>query len=75
MNITLYTLPNCGICNMVKTKLKTKKIPFQEKNFENIAEIIQSNRAPALKVIDDFGNQIIYNSPTEIVHWLEQEVN
>jgi len=68
MAITLYTLPNCGICNMVKTKLHQKNISFEEQPFENIATIINSNQAPALKVEDN-----IYNSPSAIVKWINEQ--
>ena len=64
--ITLYTLPNCGICNMVKTKLKQKNIQFEEQPFENIANIINSDHAPALKVDENH----IYNTPSTIVSWI-----
>lgn len=66
MMITLYTLPNCGICNMVKTKLKQKSISFEEKPFSDIAATINSDHAPALE--DEFHN--IYNSPSAIVQWI-----
>lgn len=46
--IILYTLPNCGICHMVKTKLQEKNILFEEKDFSLIAETINSDHAPAL---------------------------
>ena len=71
--ITLYTLPNCGICQMVKTKLKSKNLSFVEEKFEDIAEVIQSNQAPALQVINDEGKTIIYNSPMQIVAWINQQ--
>lgn len=64
--VTLYTLPNCGICAMVKTKLRQKQIDFNEKEFSEIADIIHSDHAPALYVSQDK----ILNSPTEIVNWI-----
>lgn len=68
MAIILYTLPNCGICNMVKTKLIQKNISFEEQPFEKIASIINSNQAPALQVEDN-----IYNSPSAIVKWINEQ--
>lgn len=65
-DIILYTLPTCGICNMIKTKLNQKKIPYIEKDFSLIADTIQSDRAPALKI----NNNIIINSVTEMVAWI-----
>ena len=67
--ITIYTLPNCGICKMVKTKLQQKHIMYEEKPFQDIAAEINSNHAPALKI----ENGEIYNSPTAIVNWINQQ--
>lgn len=66
--ITLYTLPTCGICKMIKTKLEQKNILYTEKNFEDIAAVINSDRAPALET--DSG--AILNSPTSIVEWINK---
>lgn len=66
---TLYTLPTCGICKMIKTKLQQKNIPFTEKNFAEIAAIIDSDRAPALEV-EVNGRVMFYNSPSTIVQWI-----
>ena len=65
--VTLYTLPNCTICHMVSVKLNEKNIKFQEKKFEEIAQKINSDHAPALQV-----NDKIYNTPSEIVQWIKQ---
>ena len=67
--INLYTLPTCGICKMVKTKLQEKNIPFEEKDFSIIAAKINSDRAPALEVINN-GETTIYNNPTAIVSFI-----
>jgi len=64
--IILYTLPGCGICAMAKTKMQQRGIPFIEKDFSEIATIIKSDHAPALKVSEN----TILNSPTEIVSWI-----
>lgn len=71
MTITLYTLPNCGICHMAATKLKIKDIPFIEKDFSEIAKIINSDHAPALE-IEENGETTILNTPTDIVNWINQ---
>ena len=73
MKIILYTLPMCGICNMIKTKLQQKNIIFEEKNFEDIAEAINSNRAPALEITNAYGDVTIYNTPSDIVSWIENQ--
>ena len=72
MIVTLYTLPTCGICKMIKTKLRQKNIQFIEKDFSEIANIIHSDRAPALELKDIVGQTIIYNNPTEIVQWINE---
>lgn len=64
--IILYTLPTCGICHMIKTKLQERNIPFEEKDFSLIAETIQSDRAPALQI----GETQILNSVTGMVSWI-----
>lgn len=67
--ITLYTLPSCGICHMVKTKLKERNIPFEEKDFSLIADTIKSDRAPVLQ-IEKNGETQILNSITGMVAWI-----
>lgn len=71
MTVELYTLPNCGICHMVKTKLQIKDIPFIEKNFGEIAPDINSDRAPVLKIEKD-EKITFYDTPTAIVDWINQ---
>lgn len=73
MKVVLYTLPTCGICHMIKTKLQNKNILFEEKNFENIAEAIHSNRAPALEITNEYGDIVIYNNPGTMVSWIENQ--
>lgn len=64
--VTLYTLPTCGICHMIKTKLQERNIPFEEKDFSLIAETIQSDRAPVLQI----GETQILTSVTGMVAWI-----
>ena len=66
MQFTLYTLPTCGICHMVKTKLEEKNIQYEEKSFEEIASYLQTDHAPALKIVHDKNVQFI-TSPAEMV--------
>ena len=70
--VTLYTLPTCGICHMIKTKLQEKNIPFKEKNFEEIMNIIHSDRAPALE-INNNGEILLYNTLSAIVNWINEQ--
>ena len=73
MEVILYTLPTCGICKVMKTKLFAKNIQFKEKNFEEIINAIHSDRAPALEIIKENGETIIYNTPSQIVEWINQQ--
>ena len=66
--VTLYTLPNCPICNMVKTKLAAKSIEFKELNLENYIKILHTDRAPVLCVEGS-----IYNSPSQINDWIKAQ--
>lgn len=70
--IILYTLPNCGICHMVKTKLQEKNILFEEKDFSLIAETINSDHAPAL-AYEQNGQTLVLNSPGTIVNWINKQ--
>lgn len=67
--INLYTLPTCGICKMIKTKLQEKNISFEEKDFSIIADKINSDRAPALEIIKN-GETIIYNKIGEMIFFI-----
>lgn len=69
MNIILYTLPSCPICEMVKTKLKQKNILFQILPFQQVTDIIHSEQAPALEVKEN-NKSIYYTTPREIVNWI-----
>lgn len=73
MQITLYTLPTCGICKIMSEKMRQKNINFKEKNFEEIINIIHTDRAPALEIINDIGETTIYNSPSQIAEWINQQ--
>lgn len=65
--IKLYTLPSCGICHMVKTKLNNKNIPFEEYNLNDYVNEF-GDRAPVLVT----ETSVLY-SPSEIVSWINQQ--
>ena len=71
---TIYTLPTCPICEMVKKKLIAKDIPFVERPFEELPEIIATDRAPVLAIDDSQfpGYPIYMTSPIEINKWIEE---
>lgn len=80
MIVNLYTLPHCGICHMIKLKMQDKNIPFNECDFNEIANKLNVDRAPVLEVISNVNIQenpmhvnadyILY--PTNIVNWINQ---
>lgn len=69
--VTLYTLPTCGICHMIKSKLKSRGIEFEEKDFMEIAEPMGLDRAPLLQVITNDETQYIM-SPSKMVEWINE---
>ena len=73
MEFTLYTLPTCGICHMIKTKLENKNISFKEENFSEIAELLQVDHAPVLKMTDSDKVQFI-TSPSEMAQLINNYV-
>ena len=73
MQFTLYTLPTCGICHMIKTKLQEKNIQYEERNFEEIASYLQTDQAPALKIVYNDDVKFI-TSPTEMVQLINNYV-
>ena len=64
--ITIYTLPTCPICEVVKKKLTIKEIPFVERSFEELPTEIKTDRAPVL-----YNESIYLLSPKEINEWIE----
>ena len=69
----IYTLPTCPICEMIKKKLEQKNIPFVERPFEELPNILETDRAPVLAVDDGAhpGYPIYLLSPTEINEWIK----
>ena len=70
MKVQIYTLPNCGLCKMIKQKMTEANIAFEEHNFEEIAAELYIDRAPVLKI----GENIYITSPTEMVSWINEQV-
>ncbi len=76
--VIIYTLPNCPICNMVKTKLKNKNIAFLEKDFNEIINLVDTDLAPILD-ITQFKNpsekeeRVLLFSPSSIVSWIGRQ--
>ena len=81
MKVILYTLPSCPICKMIKTKLNGKNIPFIEEEFDKIAELLHTDRAPVLEIDEDLdltkkvieANVTWLRSPTEMVAWINSQ--
>lgn len=72
MKVILYTLPTCSICHMVKAKLQQKNIQFEERDFQEIINVIQGEYAPALRIIKN-SEETIYNTPSQIVKWINEQ--
>ena len=71
---TLYTLPTCPICEMVKKKLSAKEIPFIERSFEELPTDIKTDRAPVLAIdpVDIPFGTVYLLRPMEINQWIEE---
>ena len=68
--ITLYTLPTCGICKVIKTKLERKNIDFIEtQEVENLVKEYGIEHFPVLMLED----KTILNSPKEINNWINNQ--
>lgn len=65
MNIILYTLPDCGVCHMIKSKLLNKNIQYEEHDLTEIADSLNIDHAPVLKI-----NNEIITSPGEMVKFI-----
>ena len=73
MNVKLYTLPTCPICEMVKKKLQDKHIEYDEKPFEEgLNNIFTVETAPVL-VVQEEGQDIIFTSPIVINTWIKEQ--
>lgn len=66
--INLYTLPTCGICQLIKKKLIAKNIKYNEYSLEDYITILNTDRAPVLQV----GEQL-FTSPTDINNWINEQ--
>lgn len=67
--ITIYTMPNCGICHMIKTRLQDKGISFEEDDIMKIAEELDIDRAPVLKI----NSATFLTSPTDMIDWINKQ--
>ena len=67
MIVTIYTLPTCPICEMVKKKLTTKGISYLELPLQELPEFIHTDRAPVMEV----GMKYLM-TPTEINDWIKE---
>ena len=73
MQFILYTLPTCGICHMIKTKLEEKNISYEEKDFEEIASYLHTDQAPVLKITHNDNVKFI-TSPSEMAQLINNYV-
>lgn len=73
MKVDLYTLPSCGICHMIKTKLEERKIPFEERQFTEINESMNLDRAPVIHIVNDDDSEEYIMSPSKMVDWISKQ--
>lgn len=66
--VKIYTMPNCGICKMVKTKMRNKNIKYEELSLINNTPPIQIDHAPILQI-----DSTILTSPREMVNWINAQ--
>ena len=67
MKFILYTLSTCGVCHMIKMKLEKKNIQYEEHDLTEIADSLNIDHAPVLKVINDNEPDTFITSPGEMV--------
>ena len=53
-NIVLYSKDDCPRCEMLKTKMNAKNIPFVEEKDEEIIDSLGIDFLPVLKVDNEF---------------------
>lgn len=75
MSVELYTLPTCPICEMIKTKMKDKGIPYEEKSFAE--GHFSTDRAPIMRIYDDKApitkpDILQLESPSDMVLWIKE---
>ena len=73
MEVVLYTLPECGICKMVKTKLNQKGIAFKEGDLAEVAESMGLDHAPVLCINKNENESEYIIAPSKIVDWINKQ--
>lgn len=68
MAVKIYTMPTCGICKVMKSKMCAKGIDFEEYNLVDYMDELNVMSAPVLMVDEE-----IYTSPTQINNWINQQ--
>ena len=68
-NVKIYTTPTCGICRVMKKKMKDKNIPFEEYNLEEYANKLNIFTSPVLQIDE----KTYLTSPVEINKWINTQ--
>ena len=71
--VTLYTLPACPICKMIKAKFAAKNILFNEASFEEIAGKLNTDRAPVMEISNGKTEAAFLQSPSDMVAWINAQ--
>jgi hypothetical protein len=68
--IKFYSIPECGICKVMKKKLELKNISFEEiQDGKLAAEKFNTDHFPIVELEDGK----VLNSPLEIKKWIEEQ--
>jgi glutaredoxin 3 len=63
MNITIYTTPSCGYCNLAKSYFRQKNIPFTEydvsRDMNKAQEMVSKSGQMGVPVIEINGKIIV----------------
>lgn len=79
--ITLYTLPTCPICEIIKKKLQEKRISYIEEPFEKCQTFVNTERAPVMAIYNNSSLEDtstltnpykILTSPKEMSEWINK---
>lgn len=66
-NITLYSLPTCGMCRVLKNELSKRNIPFQD--IEDINELGKKNIL-SVPVLEVDGKQMLF---PDALNWIRTQ--
>lgn len=66
--LKVYTLPSCGMCNVLKEKMNKKRLKFQEITDEKIIKEKKILSVPVLEFSDE--SRLV---GTEAIYWVNEQ--